>query len=140
MDKLEIYERAWRRKGGDRLPKKQPIERLDNFILITEENRKQYVKLGNSLWTIKIHRYKKSYDIMGMFPVVPCLKKGYWYYKDDPCFSEVMWVYAPEDYSYKDWVRSYKSVINWGIKLKNLYYDPACPKVKWKFSEVRLIK
>jgi len=140
MDTIDIYERAWRKKGGDRLLKKQPIEKLDDLILITEENRKQYIKLGNSLWSIRKHFSKPYYDVTGVFPIIPCLKKGYWYYKDDPYFKGIIWVYSPEDADEDDWARSYREVIGWGIKQKNLYFDPACLKVKWKFSEKRLTK
>jgi len=137
---LEIYERAWRKSGGDKLPKRQPLEQLENLILITEENRKQYVKLGNSLWSIKRNFRKPNYDVTGVFPIIPCLKKGHWYFKNDPYHKGIMSIYSPEDYSDEDWARGYREVIGWGIKQKSLYFNPSCPKVKWKFSESRLTK
>ena len=140
FSQLEIYDRAWRKRGGNRLPQKQPLEKLDNLILLTEENRKQYVKLGNSLWSIRIYYTKPYYDVIGVFPIIPCLKKGYWYYKDDPYFKGIMWVFSPEDADKDDWARSYRSVINLGIKQKNLYFDPKCLKVKWKYSKTRLAR
>jgi len=140
LDTLEILDRAWRRKGGDRLPKKQPLEQLDNLTLITEENRKQYIKLGNSLWSIRKHLLKPYYDVIRVLPIIPCLKKGYTYYKNDPYFQGIIWVYSPEDADMENWKRGYKSVIDWGIKQKIFYYDPSYPKVKWKHSETRLAK
>ena len=137
---IEIYERAWRKSGGDKLPKRQPLEQLDDLVLITEENRKQYVKLGNSLWSIKKNFRKPHYDVVGVMPIVPCLKKGYWYYKNDPYHRGIIWVYASEDFSEADWARSYREVIGWEIKQKTLYYDPKCLKVQWKFSKSRLSK
>ena len=136
---LEIYERAWR-KQGVKLPTKQPIENLTDLILLTEENRKQYVKLGNSLFTIREHHKGQYYDIVGVFAVLPPLKKGYWYFKDYPLHKDIMAVMVQEDENKDDWETGYRGVIDWGIKQGNMYFIPGYPITKWKHSKSRLAK
>ena len=140
MDKLEIYERAWRRKGGDRLPKKQPIERLDNLILLTEENRKEYIRLGAIIWVIKTHYNKQYYDVVSQITIYPCLKIGWLYIKGDPLSKEVMVIEVFNNENKKEWARGYKEVLDYGIEQKNLYYDQNHPNAKYKFSATRLTK
>lgn len=139
FSQLEIYDRAFQKKGA-KMPKKQPSENLLDLILLTEENRKQYVKLGHSFWTIAVHHSKPYYDVVGVFPVLPCLTAGFWYYKGYPLMNEIMVVYASKDTNKDDWERGYKEVIDFGIEEGNMYFDETCLKTEWKFSTQRLTK
>ncbi len=135
-----MYERASRMKGMG-LPAKQPLEKLDELIKITKENRKEYIKLGAVLWVMGKHYTKPYFDVLNVIPILPYLRGGYLYIKDYPFMNEIMSLFVPKGGDNRDeWVRSYDEVISFEIKEGRLYFDPEYKKVKWKFSKIRLTK
>jgi len=122
------------------LPVKQPVRNLKEFVKITEENRKEYIKSGVVLWVIDIDEGKERYNVVNMFPVIPRLKKGWVYAKDWPGIPEVLAFKCDEDQSGESWIRGFKSVIDMEIGCGRLYVNPEFKKTKIKFSINKLTR
>jgi hypothetical protein len=117
MAKNNFSAGPWELKKGD----------IDNFVLVTEVNRKNAIVQGRILYFID---RRKTFN--GTILIAPCLTKGYWRYPHYP------WAIIPNDVQnkthyrvyvdkgedYNEWILTYKTLIANGIKNQSLYINP----------------
>lgn len=111
-------------------PKIDPTKPLrdQGFILVTDENRKNAVKIGRIFYTIEIGSKKNK--LLNFFQIYPCFKKGWYNVANFPwdlshpyTNGKKHWkVYYNEDSNYYEWAARFKWLIDRSIN-KNLYFN-----------------
>lgn len=106
---------------------------VDDYVLITESNRKNAVVIGRIIYYLErsgLKLYKTGHVV-----ITPCLPKGWWLIPHEP------WVKVPRDVQNKThwncylesgmdeeaWAKNNKYLIDRGIELKTMYIKPSDP-------------
>lgn len=103
---------------------------IDNFILVTEANRKNAITLGRIYYFIEPSGSKFMFQ--GASVIRPLLKKGHWNWPHFPWAiipkdvqNKTHWrQYINEDEDYNEWKCSFDKLISDGITNKTLYINP----------------
>lgn len=104
---------------------------IDNFVLVTEANRKNAITLGRIYYFIEPSGSK--FIFLGANVIRPLLKKGYWNWPHYPWAvvpkdvqNKTHWrQYYDKDEDYTEWKDFFDKIITDGINKKTLYI---CPK------------
>ena len=104
----------------------------ENFILVTEQNRKHSVVLGRTIYSLR--RYdSKSKKVTGRFDIRPRLKKGWLNIENSP-HDEDHSTFISQEEGYEEDRDMLKCIIDNGIKERILYIGATEKITKYKFS------
>ena len=96
----------------------------EEVILITEKNRKHTVIKGRLVYVCEDFD-KKNLQIVGKFDIRPRIKKGWRKFGSNEFFCK-------EDELRSEYIDSFKTVLDQGIKAKKLYINPKNRLIKYE--------
>lgn len=105
---------------------------IESYILITEENRKQCLKIGRIIHIIEL--VGSVYIRRGMIDVRPILKRGTWKISESD-ISGAMEVYVRHDEDVNMYKRSFESIIDHIVKRKIGYINPDQKPINYLFKK-----
>ena len=102
---------------------KQNSIKLEDYILVTELNRKMCIRLGRKVHILS--QFNGTIKSDGEFIIRPRLTEGWYYWGTNKCF-------VTKDESREEYVQSFKEVIDHFIKQKQLFINPKQHIVKFE--------